>query len=287
MSNNHRQVKIVADSAADIPAELARTLDITVVPLSVHMGGRQFRDGVDLSGEEFYKELETVRSVTTTSLPSLQLFEEAYQRLTSEGYDVVSIHMSSRLSGTFNAALMASTSDGVATEAVGVVDTRTLSMAEGWIAVRCAQAAREGKSREEIEVLAASLTPRARLYGVLDTLDYVMKSGRIGRLPGTVGTLLSIKPIVTTRPNGEAGIMERVRTRRKALERIVELTAEACPLDALAVMHGADEAGAQELLSMLGGLDLPFDVVVGHIGAVLGTHIGPGAVGVCLLKGAD
>jgi DegV family protein with EDD domain len=284
MIDTNRPVRIVTDSAADIPPEMAERLDITVLPMRVHMAGKTYLDGVDISGQAFYHELEATRSVTTTSLPALVVFTEAYRRLTSEGFDVVSVHMSCKLSGTFNAALMAATSDGVPDGAVAVVDTHTLSMAEGWVAVRAAEAAAEGKSRDEVEALAQELSLRAHVFGVLDTLEYVIKSGRVGKLPGTVGTMLNVKPILTTRPSGEATILERLRTRKKALDRIVALTAGLGPLDAGAVMHADDEEGAGQLLEMLRSLDLPPDVVIGHIGAVLGTHIGPGGVGVCCLR---
>ncbi|MEA2574654.1 MAG: fatty acid kinase fatty acid binding subunit [Chloroflexia bacterium] len=284
MPNQARQVKIVTDSAADIPPQLARGLDITVIPLLVHMGGHTYQDGVDLSGEEFYRELQDVKGVTTTSLPPLHPFEEAYRSLTRDGYEVVSIHLSSKLSGTFNAALMASTGDGVEAEAVSVVDSRTISMSQGWVAIRCAEAARAGKSREEIEELAESLLPKSHIFGALDTLEYVIRSGRVGRIPGTVGNMLSIKPLVTIQPTGEAIITERVRTEKRALERIVELAGEQGELDAFAVLHGANEEGAAQLLQMVRErLNPPEPVVMGHIGAVLGTHLGPGAVGVCFL----
>src|SRR5207253_9344160 len=111
--------------------------------------------------------------VTTPSLPTLASFEEAYRRLTSQGCDIVSIHMSSKISGTFNAALIASTSDGVPADRIAIVDSRTISMAEGWVAVRTAEAAREGKSLDEIESLAIAASRRARVFGALDTLEYV------------------------------------------------------------------------------------------------------------------
>jgi fatty acid kinase fatty acid binding subunit len=284
MAQEQRPVRVVTDSAADIPDELAAELGITVVPLLVHMGGKTYRDRVDLSGEEFFRELAATRSVTTTSLPSLESFAEAYRMLTAEGNQVVSVHLSSKLSGTYNAALMASTADGVPAEAVEVIDSRALSMGQGWIAIRAAQAAHQGKSLDEVASLAEELVSRARVFGALDTLEYVMRSGRVSRLPGTVGTILSIKPILTTKPNGEALILERVRTRRKSMERLVELTAAEGELDALAVVHGADEEGARQLLEMLQPLDPPQPIIVDHIGAVLGTHVGPGAVGVCMLK---
>lgn len=280
---SQRPVKIVTDSAADIPPEIAEELGITVVPLLVHMGDKSYRDGVDISGEQFYRELEATRSVTTTSLPTLSSFEEAYRRLTSDGCDIVSIHMSSKLSGTFNAALIASTADDVPADRIAIVDSRTISMAQGWVVIRAAEAARQGKSLDEIESLANATSRRARIFGALDTLEYVMRSGRVGRLPGTAGTLLNVKPLLTTRPDGEVTILELVRTRRKVLERTVELTAELGPLDALAVMHAADEEGANQLLEMLQALGPPQPVIVGHIGAVLGTHIGPRGVGVCCL----
>ena len=284
MPDSARQVKIVTDSAADIPPQLARELDITVIPLLVHMGGRTYQDGVDLSGEEFYRELQGVRGVTTTSLPPLHPFEEAYRSLTRDGYEVVSIHLSSKLSGTFNAALMASTGDGVEAEAISVVDSRSISMSQGWVVIRCAEAAKSGKSREEIEELAESLVSRSDIFGVLDTLEYIIRSGRVGRIPGTVGNMLSIKPVLTVQPSGEAIILERVRTDKKALQRIIKLAGEKGELEAVAVLHGANEEGAAQLLQMVReSLNPPEPVVVGHIGAVLGTHLGPGAVGVCFL----
>lgn len=277
------RVKIITDSAADIPQHVADELDITVVPLLLHMGEHTYRDGVDISGEAFYRELQATHSVTTTSLPSLAAFEEPYRRLTGAGYSVVSIHISSKLSGTFNAALIASTGDGVVDQAISVVDSLSVSMGEGWIAIKAAEAAREGRSRQEIDALCESLVPRSHIFGALDTLEYVMRSGRVGRLPGTMGNLLNIKPILSMMPNGEATIIERKRSRAKALQRLVSLVEEQGELEAVAVMHGNDEQGAAELLVMLEAINPPQPVIVAHIGAVLGTHIGPGAVGVCCL----
>ncbi|MEO6457240.1 MAG: DegV family protein [Chloroflexia bacterium] len=279
-----RRVKVVIDSGADVPPDIAAELDITVIPLLVHISGKTYQDGVDISGQALYAELEAARSVTSTSLPSLDALAQAYRRLTCEGYDVVSIHISSKLSGTFNAALMASTANGVPPESIAVVDSRTLSMAHGWVAICAAEAAREGKSLDEVEAVAVSAASRVGIYGALDTLEYVVRSGRLGKLPGAIGNMLDIKPILTIKPNGEAEITDRLRSSKKALERIVELTTEQQPLERLAVLHGANEDGANRLMSMLQPLDPPQPVITGHIGAVLGTHLGPGAVGVCFLR---
>jgi DegV family protein with EDD domain len=284
MSTEQRPVRVVVDSAADIPPDIAEQLDITVIPLRVHIGGHTYLDGVDISGEAFYRELESTRSVTTTSLPSLDTLESAYRRLTAEGYDIVSVHMSSRLSGTYNAALMASTGDDIPAESITVVDTKTICMSQGWCAILAAEAARKGKSMAEVAEIAENAASRSVLYGALETLEYVIKSGRVSRLPGTVGTLLSIKPILTIRLNGEAAIIERVRTRKKVLDRLVVLTSELGPLERIAVMHGADPDGAEQIVDLLKPLNLPQPIIVGHIGAVLGTHIGPGGVGVCCLR---
>ena len=157
-------------------------------------------------------------------------------------------------------------------------------MAEGWCAIEAAEAARAGKSLQEVAAVAENAASRAVLYGALETLEYVIRSGRVSRLPGTLGTLLNIKPILTIRPDGEAVTIERVRTRKKVLERLAELAARLGPLDRVAVMYAADPEGAAQLLELIKPLQPPEPVVVGHIGAVLGTHIGPGGVGICCLK---
>jgi fatty acid kinase fatty acid binding subunit len=279
-----RPVKVVVDSAADIPKEIAERLDMTIVPLSVQMGGKTYLDGIDISGEAFYRELASTRSITTTSLPSIDALAEAYRRITAAGCDVLSIHLSSKLSGTYNTALMASRDDGITPGTITVVDSRTICMSEGWCAIEAAEAAHAGKPLPEVVAVAELAAKRSVLYGALDTLEYVMKSGRLSRLPGTVGTLLSIKPILTMRQNGEAAIIERVRTRRRALQRLAELAAQLGPLGRVAVMHAADPDGAAELLDLIRPLRPPQPVVVSHIGAVLGTHIGPRGVGICCLK---
>jgi len=282
-----RPVKIVTDSASDIPSELAKELDITVLPIVVMMGGKTYLDGDDLSGEEFYRKLQATRGVATTSLPSLDSFVQVYRRLTSEGCDILSIHIASRLSGTYNAALTAASFDGITPGAVQVIDSRTLSMAQGLIAIKAAEAARSGADLAQVMALAEDAVPKTKLYGALGTLEYAIRSGRVKRLPGTVGNLLSIKPIVSILPTGEATILERVRSSKKALARLVELTSQLGALERIVVMHGANEEGALRLVEMLRELGVPQPILVGHIGAALGTHLGPGAVGVFCLRRAQ
>jgi DegV family protein with EDD domain len=283
MAAESRPVKVVTDSAADIPPEVAADLDITIVPLLIHIGGKTYRDGVDLSGERFYQELAAARSVTTTSFPSLQDFSQAYIALIEQGCDVVGVHVSSKLSGTYDAALMASTADGVTPDAVNIVDSRSVCMSQGWVAIEAAEAARAGKNLAEVTEVAENAARRTILYGALETLEYAVKSGRIGKLPGSVGTMLSIKPIIALRPNGEVALLERVRTRARSIERLVELAAARGSMGRLAVMHAADPDGASHLKELVVRHGMPEPEIVAHIGAVLGTHVGPGGVGICAL----
>jgi DegV family protein with EDD domain len=157
-------------------------------------------------------------------------------------------------------------------------------MSEGWCAIEAAEAARDGMSQAAVTAVAEDAASRSVLYGALQTLEYAIRSGRVSRLPGTLGTILQIKPILTMRANGTAGLFERARTHQKALQRLAELTLALGPLDRLAIMHGADPEGAARLLDLLRPAFPSMRIVVGHIGAVLGTHIGPGGVGVCCLR---
>jgi DegV family protein with EDD domain len=250
------------------------------------MGGKTYHSGVDLDPEQFYRELAATRSVTTTSFASLDYFTRAYIGVVERGYDVCAVHLASKLSGTFNAALMASTADGVPPDAVNLVDSRAVSMAQGWVAIVAAEAAREGKSLAEVTAVAEDAVNRTALYAALDTLEFVMKSGRLSRFPGTVGTMLSVKPILTLRPNGEIAIAERVRTHTRAVEHMVRMALENGPLERVAVMHAADPEVAGRVKGMLLNAGVPEPILISIVGPVLGTHAGPGAVGICALRAA-
>jgi DegV family protein with EDD domain len=284
MSMQARPVKIVTDSAADLPPALIRDFDIAVIPLLIMIEGREYREGVDLSNEELYQRAATARGGASTAFPAPEVFAQVYRRLTGAGYDVVSVHLAAVLSGIVGAATFAARGEDVPPDRVRVVDSRTGTLAQGWVVVAAAEAAARGLGLAEVAAAAEDAAGRSFLYGGVATLEYLIRKGRIGMIPGTVGTLLNIKPIVSVRPTGEVFVLERVRTEHKLLERLGTLTAAAGPIERVGVIHAADPQAAQTLLALLEPLPVPRPIPVTPMGAVLGTSVGPGAVGVCGLK---
>jgi len=278
-----QRVKVVTDSASDIPTAIAQELGITVVPCNVHFGERTYRDGVDLTGEEFFIELARSPMLPTTSQPAVGVFEEAYRRLAEETDQIISINLPEKLSATLNSARLAAQS--FPELEITIIDSTQVCMAQGWLAIIAARAARQGMGLAEIVGLVEDTIPRLRLIALLDTLEYVQKGGRIGKASALLGTLLNVKPLIQVL-DGEALPLENVRTRQKALRRLVEIVGDLGPLQEVAVMHANAPAIAQQLVDMLAPLHLPDRILVGQVGAILGTHAGPGAVGVaCVVKG--
>lgn len=279
------KVRIVTDSASDIPAEIAEGVGITVVPCNVHFGQRTYRDGVDLTSEEFFIEMARSSTLPTTSQPAVGLFEEAYRRLSEETDQIVSIHLPRKLSATYNSARLAA--QALPEMEIVIVDSTQVSMAQGWLAIIAARAALQGKELTEIVELVQDTIPRLRLVAMLDTLEYIRKGGRIGKATALLGTLLKMKPLLQIL-DGEALPIENIRTRRKALQRLVEITADMAPFEEVAVMHANALAVARELAEMLAPLHSPDRIIISQVGAILGTHAGPSAVGVaCVMKDFD
>lgn len=277
------EVKVVTDSASDIPVTIARDLGITVVPDNVHFGQRTYRDGVDLTREEFFIELAKSPVLPTTSQPAVGVFEEVYRQLGREARQIVSIHLPAKLSAVLNSAHLAAQS--LPDLEIVLIDSTQVSMGMGWLVIIAARAARQGKNLAEILALVKDTIPRLRLIAMLDTLEYVQKGGRIGKGAALLGTLLSMKPIVQLL-DSELLPVENVRTRRRALQRLAEIVTEMAPLEEAAVVHANAPALAHELAEMLAPVH-PFDrIPIGQVGAILGTHTGPGAVGVaCVMRG--
>ncbi|MEE8162865.1 MAG: DegV family protein [Anaerolineae bacterium] len=283
MSRLASEVKVVTDSASDIPVTIARDLGITVVPDNVHFGQRTYRDGVDLTREEFFIELAKSPVLPTTSQPAVGVFEEVYRQLGREARQIVSIHLPAKLSAVLNSAHLAAQS--LPDLEIVLIDSTQVSMGMGWLVIIAARAALQGKNLAEILALVKDTIPRLRLIAMLDTLEYVQKGGRIGKGAALVGTLLSMKPIVQLL-DSELLPVENVRTRRRALQRLAEIVTEMAPLEEAAVVHANAPALAHELAEMLAPVH-PFDrILIGQVGAILGTHTGPGAVGVaCVMRG--
>ena len=276
-----KQVRIVTDSTADLPPELARELGITVVPLRVIFGEQTYRDGIDLSSEEFFRKLAGARELPTTSQPSTGEFLQVYERLAGETDRILSIHLSSRFSGTVETARRAAqTLIGRCT--IEVIDSATVSMAMGFAVIAAARAARDGGDLETCAATARSVLRRQRLAVALDTLEYLRKGGRIGRAQALLGGLLSIKPILTVR-NGEAHPLARVRTRQKALEEMLRICLDQGTVVEAVVMDSTTPEEARYLVDEVSRRCPGVPVQSGAIGPVIGVHGGPGLIGLAVV----
>ncbi len=270
-------VRVVTDSACDLSDTLVEAMRIEVVPLSIRFGDDELVDREQLSPEEFWDRLRSSTVLPETSAPSAGKFEERFRGLVDRGATgIICINLSSRLSATMQAAQVAA--NAVRDECpIVVIDSRTVSMGLGALCLTAARRAADGARLEEIVEDVLSRRDRTRLFGALDTLEYLKKGGRIGNARALLGSMLSIKPIVEVREGAveEAG---KVRTRSKALHLLAE-KAKAQPIDSLAVLHG-QAPDVEDLLDMLGEIFPRDDIVTGLVGPVIGTHAGPGVIGV-------
>ena len=276
-------IKVVADSACDIPAELAERYGITVVPVTVRFGTTTFRDGVDLTADELYERLTGGGELPTTSQPSIGEFVEVYERLGQDADGIVSVHISSKLSGTYNSALQASEQADVDCP-IDVVDTFQASMAAGLTAIAAAKAVSEGAGLDDVAALVDGAVDRSSCMALLGTLEFLQKGGRIGRAQALVGTLLRIHPMIVL-SEGEVLPMARPRTRRKGLQELKKACEQLAPLSSLSVIHSTVPDEAANLASELSDL-LPDGVepIIARFGPALGTYVGPGAIGLASIS---
>ena len=271
-------VKIVTDSTGDLPAEVVQELDITVVPLNVHFGEESFQDGVDLDSDGFFERLTTEASLPTTSQPSVGAFLETYRGLLEAGHEVVSVHISAKLSGTMNSALQAREQLDAGPR-LTVVDSQQVGLALGIVATAAAQAVKDGASYEETVELTPRVSERVRLFVLLETLEYLQRGGRIGRAQAFLGSLLHIRPILTVL-EGEVHPLERVRARKRGLERLCQLAAECGPLQQVGICHSTTPEDALALEEQVRPTLARGRLIQARFGPVLGTHVGPGAIAV-------
>ncbi len=270
-------IKIVTDSTSDLPPELMAQWEITVVPCLVHFGQETFREGVDLSRTEFYRRLEMGPGLPTTSAPGPGVFGDAYRQLAAETDQILSIHLSSKLSGVYNAArLGAERIEGIE---VAVVDSDTVSMGLGWLAVMAARAVRSELSLKEIVRLVEAARPRARVFALVDTLEYLRRGGRVGRLVAALSALLDVKPMVSVE-KGDVVPLGRVRSRRKAVTQLASLVEELSPLAELAVLHSNAPQAAEAFADQLAAFFPRERMIIAEVGTVIGTHVGPNGLGV-------
>ena len=274
-------VRIVTDSTSDLTEETAKTLGITVVPLNVHFGTEVRLDGVDLKATDFYQLLPTANPLPTTSQPSVGAFLETYKPLLESGEEIVSIHVSSKASGTYNSAIQAQQELDSSAPLV-VIDTYMVSIGLGLVAKQAAKTANAGGSIEQVTESVKQAMKRVHFFGLLDTLEYLVKGGRIGKAAGFIGSLLNLKPLLTMR-DGEVAPLERARSRSKGISRMVELASQLAPIEDLGVLYSTTPDEANALAERLSAFTTS-QVSVGQIGPVVGTHVGPGALAVGLLQ---
>jgi DegV family protein with EDD domain len=270
-------VRVVTDSSCDLPRNLVEAYGIEVVPLTIRFGDEELVDRDELEPNEFWTRLTSSDALPETSAPSAGAFEARFRGLIQRGATgIISINLSSRLSATMQAAQVAANvvRDDCPTV---VIDSRTVSMGLGALCLTAARRAADGGKLEEIVEDVISRRDRTRLFGALDTLEFLKRGGRIGNARALLGSMLSIKPIVEVRD----GVVEesgKVRTRSKALAALADRV-KAQPVDTCAVLHG-QATDVDELLDLLDPAFPRDEIVTGLVGPVIGTHAGPGVIGV-------
>ncbi|SRR5712692_3030994 len=273
-----KSIAIVTDSTADLPPDIAASRGVTVVPLTVTLEGKGYRDGVDITAADFYRRLESASGSATTSQPTPASFEAAYRRLLEDHDEVVSIHISEKLSGTYAAAVQGARMTR-AGDRIRVVDSEMVSMPLGLIVLAATESARAGSGAREVAERVEDLRRQVGVFFVVATLEYLRRGGRIGSANALLGSVLQVKPVLTIR-GGQVTPLERVRTQDRALGRLVELVREQDRGRGLCAIvgHAASEGAAERIASEIeGDCDT---LLVQPLGPVVGAHAGPGTVGV-------
>jgi len=279
------RVKVVTDSTAALPPETAQRLGITVVPLNIHFGTETFRDGIDLNTREFFRKLHTSPLPPSTSPPSEATFYEAYAKVSRETDEAISIHISSRLSGTYRVA------SEIAESVLGqcrimVMDSLTTSLALGNLAIAAAEASQGGANLDEVVRLVRGMIPHLYLVFFVETLDYLERGGCIGKAQTLLGTMLGIKPLLIIE-EGEIQPLEKVRTRTEALDKLFEFITEFPHIEKMTLIKGIESTGLEELLQRIEMAYPDKEVDIVTYGPALATYVGPGAMGVFVYEGME
>jgi DegV family protein with EDD domain len=276
-------IRIVTDSSCDLPAVVKAKYGISVVPLYINVGNQSYLDGIDLSRDEFYRGLPIFSDQPTTAVPSPQKFRAIYDALADEGANaIISIHISSSLSGIVNVAQVAA--QETSSIPVTVFDSRQLSLGTGFLVEKAAKLAQSGLTVAEILVFLNEQILRTHVFAALDTLQYLRRSGRMNSVVSSIGELFQIKPLLKMY-NGKTSV-ERVRTRKHAVKRLKELLHEYAPYEKVALLHSDAVERAKGLLESARDILPEGEIWFEQINPVLGTHIGPGVIGfACVSKG--
>ncbi len=278
------KVAIVTDTTAALPDELNEQYDLHLVPLCLLWDGVTYTDKVDISPDEFYKKLSTSKTLPTTSQPSVAAFSDVYAPLIAEGYDILTLPISSKISGTFDSASIAAKQypEG----RIAVLDTLSASLALGMITILAARAAQRGATLLECRNIAVDAASRMHILFAVETLEYLHKGGRINTAAKFLGNTLDLKPILELQ-DGFISPIERVRTSKKAHSRLLELTEMVIgpngAVDFLGVVSAAASEQAADLLRKAQDHFRINEMLSTELSPILGAHVGPGTVGIVFL----
>jgi len=273
-------IKIVTDITADLPQSLAEELGITIVPLYVQFGDNTYRDPIDISKEEFYQKLLSDPVHPSTSQPSPQDFADIYNELSKQADGIVSIHISSKLSGTCNSALQAK--ELLATECpIEVIDSEMVSMGLGLLAIKAASIANSEKDLQHVVEEVKQLIPDTHVWALFDTLKYLALGGRIGKAKELLGSVLNIKPVLIVK-DGEMAPATQVRSRSKGIDLLYGFASSCTDIQDLAVMYTTTLDEAEVLANRLSDIFNRERIIIARLGSALGVHAGPGALAIAL-----
>jgi DegV family protein with EDD domain len=279
------KVALVTDSTTYIPKKYLDIYVIRVIPVTIVWSGRVLRDGIDIQPQEFYTRLRTASEMPSTSQPSPSEVKAVFDELLAKGYDILSIFISQKLSGTFASARQALAM--LPGENIEVIDSRTGSMGAGWPILIAAQAAAEGADLAECKVIAEKALDNVGILLMVDTLEFLHRGGRIGRAQRFLGSALNLKPILEV-VNGEFIGLERVPTRRRAFKRLIESLekriGDRSPVH-LATLHANAPDFAQELNEQAVARINPLKTLISEVSPAVGAHLGPGTVGFAFMAG--
>lgn len=276
-------VKILTDSTADLHPDVIERLGITVIPMKIHAGKKNLRDGIDVTAQDFFKQVEHSENPPTTSAPSLRQFDEAFTELTRQTGDVVGILVSSKLSQAYRTAVRA-VAPLLGRSKIVVIDSQLVTAGLGMLVVAAAEAAARGESLDDIVRLVRGLIPRIYIAFFVETLEYLERGGRVGKAQAVLGGMLNIKPLLILE-EGEIVALEKVRTRQKAIEKLVEFITEFTHIDRMIILHSTTPEDVTALIEQT-NLVLPnLDITVDLYGPVMATYVGPNALGVVVYEG--
>jgi DegV family protein with EDD domain len=279
------KVTLVADSTTYLPEEYIAKYNVRVAPCMVIWGEEELRDGIDIKPDAFYERLSTTDVMPTTTQPTPADFESIYRELLDAGKEILVVTISHKLSGTFSSAEQAK---AVFPDAqITIIDSLTASLATGWAIIMAARAAENGASLEECTAVAQKCLDQSNLFFLVDTLEFLHRGGRIGGASRFLGTALNFKPILEV-IDGRIEPLERVRTQKKALDRLIDIVAERVNDQEsvrFGVLHANNPEGAKDLIANLETRLSPLEAIISGVSPAIGTHVGPGTLGIAIMMG--